>query len=372
LGELCGRFASLARLELDQLTNEPEPSAGPTSPPAALPRERVIQIQEMLAELGFDPGTVDGDFGPRTRTAVIEFQRSIDVPPTGRITERDEIALAEAFADLRAQRRVAAADQSRGGNSSGSNGGTEFPAPGSTFRDCSDCPEMMVIPASGFVMGSPNSEEGRYDNEGPQRRVTISEPFALGKYEVTFAEWDVCVAAAGCGHTPNDAGWGRGDRPVINVNWEDAQQYCRWLNKMTGRPYRLPSEAEWEYAARAGSKTAYSWGSEIGDNLANCRGCGSEWGGTQTAPVGRFAGNAFGLFDMHGNVWEWVEDSWHGNYENAPADGRVWSSEDGTLRVVRGGSWSFYARNARAANRYAYDPGDRYRYLGFRCAGVQE
>ena len=210
---------------------------------------------------------------------------------------------------------------------------------GGKFRDCSECPEM-VVPSGSFMMGSPNSEKGRDDDEGPRHRVSIDYRLAVGVYEVTFAEWDACVSAGGCGgYRPDDRGWGRGNRPVINVRWEDAQSYVRWLSNKTGKSYRLLSESEWEYVARAGSVTAYSWGNEIGHNRANCDGCGSRWDNEKTAPVGAFSANAWGLHDVHGNVWEWVEDCWNDSYTGAPADGSAWESGDCSRRVLRGGSW---------------------------------
>ena len=180
---------------------------------------------------------------------------------------------------------------------------------GAVFRDCPECPEMVVVPAGSFMMGSPASEKDRDDDEGPVHRVnrvTIAAPFAVGVYEVTFDEWDACVRGGGCGgYRPVDAGWGRGRRPVINVNWEDVRTYVDWLSRETGKDYRLLSEAEWEYAARAGTTTRYHWGDDIGRNRANCYytydGCGDSW--DHTAPVGSFGANGFGLHDMHGNVW---------------------------------------------------------------------
>ena len=154
--------------------------------------------------------------------------------------------------------------------------------------------------------------------------------------------------------------------PVINVSWEDSRAYAAWLGEQTGQRYRLPSEAEWKYAARAGTETRYSWGEEIGRNRANCDGCGSEWDGRQTAPVGRFEPNAFGLYDLHGNVDEWVENCWHDNYEGAPSDGSAWTS--GGDSDLRGGSWYFYPRNLRAANRYRNRPSHRDNSYGFRLA----
>ena len=240
--------------------------------------------------------------------------------------------------------------------------------PGNSFRECAkDCPEMIVVPAGDFVMGSPTNEEGRYDNEGPQRKVTIASPLAASKFEVTFDEWDACVAYGDCEPRVSDGGWGRGRQPVINVTWDDAQRYVAWLSKMTGKPYRLLSEAEWEYAARAGTQTAYSWGDKIGKGNANCNGCGSQWDARQTAPVGSFAPNAFGLHDMHGNVWEWVEDCYHDNYDGAPTDGSAWTAGGNcSVRVVRGGSWHDGPQYLRSAYRVGSATADRYDILGFR------
>ena len=175
---------------------------------------------------------------------------------------------------------------------------------------------------------------------------------AVDKVQVTFDEWDACVAYGDCTPVVNDNGWGRGRRPVINVAWDDARRYAAWLSKMTDKPYRLLSDAEWEYAARAGSNKRYSWGDEIGKGNANCSDCGSEWDATQTAPVGSFAANQFGLHDMHGNVWEWVEDCLHRSYEGAPADGSAWiAGGECSLRVIRGGSWHYDPDGARSASR---------------------
>ena len=207
------------------------------------------------------------------------------------------------------------------------------PKPGEVFRDCPSCPEMVVVPAGAFRMGSPASEAGRSDDEGPRHRVTLRS-FALGVTEVTFDEWDACVRGGGCGgRRPDDEGWGRGARPVINVSWEDARAYVRWLSRETGKSYRLPSEAEWEYAARAGTATPFHTGATISTDQAN-------YADRRTTLVGAFAPNAFGLYDVHGNVWEWVEDCWHDSYRGAPSDGTAWTAGgDCSRRVLRGGSW---------------------------------
>lgn len=240
-------------------------------------------------------------------------------------------------------------------------------APEGMFRDCPDCPEMVVIPAGSFQMGC---VEGRdcQENEFPVREVTLRS-FALGKTEVTFDEWDACVADGGCPHRPNDEGWGRGTRPVINVSWDDVQTYIKWLNRKSSQTYRLPTEAEWEYAARAGTETAYSWGNDIGTGNANCNGCGSQWDGKQTAPVGSFRASAFGLHDMHGNVWESVQDCWHNDYLNAPIDGSARKENSAcNYRVGRGGSWFLNPRNLRSANRFGNSSDYRIDLLGFRLA----
>lgn len=204
--------------------------------------------------------------------------------------------------------------------------------------DCPECPLLVKVPAGSFTMGSPRREKDRQDNEGPQHKVKVRE-FAVGVYEVTFDEWDLCVAEGACTHRPEDEGWGRGQRPVINVSWHDAHEYITWINGKTGGGYRLPSEAEWEYATRAGSSTEYWWGDAIGNNRANCRGCGSRWDSRQTAPVGSFDANPFGLHDVHGNVLEWVADCYHSDYKGAPADGQPWiDSNSCSYRVQRGGS----------------------------------
>ena len=182
------------------------------------------------------------------------------------------------------------------------------------FRDCAECPQMIVLPPGKFRMGSTSDEAERYFDEGPVRDVTIPRPIAVGMHEITFSEWDACRRAGGCVHNPSDNGWGRENRPVVNVSWTDAQEYVRWLSKRTGKRYRLPSESEWEYAARGGTATRYHWGDDPGPNRANCNRCGDRLDASRTLPVGSFPPNPFGLFDMHGNVWEWVEDCLHSNY----------------------------------------------------------
>ena len=224
---------------------------------------------------------------------------------------------------------------------------------------------MVAIPGGQFRMGSERILSKK--NEKPVHRVRVPT-FRLGKHEVTFAQWDACVADGGCKHKPNDEGWGRGNRPVINVSWDDVQQFIEWLNDKMGGNYRLPSEAEWEYAARAGSTTKYSWGNDFGSNRANCAnyGCGDRY--ENTAPVGSFPANAWSLHDMHGNVYEWVQDCWNGSYNGAPSDGSAWLSGNCSLRVIRGGSWNDVPANLRSANRLRDTRTDRDYNRGFRLA----
>jgi formylglycine-generating enzyme required for sulfatase activity len=243
--------------------------------------------------------------------------------------------------------------------------------PGDPFRECAkDCPEMVVVPAGEFVMGSPASEKGRYNAEGPQHKVMLAKPFAVAKFDVTSADWDACVSVGGCPQEgrAGDAGWGRGTRPVIYVSWDDAKWYVAWFSRMTGKAYRLLTEAEFEYAARAGTETAYPWGDDIGKDNANCNGCGSQWDSRQTAPVDSFKPNRFGLYQMVGNVWKLLEDCYHENYNGAPADGSAWTSGDCKIRVIRGGSWNFTQETLRSANRGGYASGNRDDFLGFRVA----
>ena len=248
--------------------------------------------------------------------------------------------------------------------------------PGDVFRDCSACPEMVVLPAGSFVMGSPKAEPDRGPEEGPQHKVTVARPFAVGKFEVTFAEWEACAADGGCksNANPGDEGWGRGRQPVINVSWDDAKEYLAWLSRTTGKTYRLLTEAEWEYAARAGTTSPFSTGATITTEQAN-------FNGTETADgrrdgkfleraveVGTYAANPWGLHEMHGNVWEWVEDNWHDDYKGAPSHGGAWRGGDATMRVLRGGSWYKVGLDLRSASRFRDLPDYRSADVGFRVA----
>ncbi|KOR31647.1 hypothetical protein TI05_12325, partial [Achromatium sp. WMS3] len=221
-------------------------------------------------------------------------------------------------------------------------------------------PAMLVIPAGIYKMGS-----DKYKNEKPIHQVTISKPFAMGKYPVTFEEYDAFCVATGR-DKPNDRDWGRGKRPVIYISWNDAVAYCKWLSEQTGKDYRLPTEAEWEYCCRAGTTTRYWWSDAVGKNNANCSDCGSQWYNRRTVPVGSFKPNPWGLYDVHGNVWEWCNDWYADDYYQQSPDHDPIGPKDGAARVLRGGSWLLSADYVRAANRSRHVPGFRVSSVGLR------
>jgi len=267
--------------------------------------------------------------------------------------------------------------------------------PGQTFKECRNCPEMVVVPPGAFMMGSPADEPERRDNER-QHKVTIARAYAIGKTEVTWDQWEACVRDRRCDGiavddalknredgTPNPdyKDWGRGTRPVVGVNWFDAQNFVGWLNWKTGADdaYRLPSEAEWEYASRGGTTTPYPWGTKLDHNYGNFGIPGPGLGGKaegrdvwvdETAPVGSFPPNAFGVFDMHGNVFEWVEDCFEADFAHAPVDGSANKNGNCANRVFRDGTFLSNPYMQRSARRGAPYPATRRgrNYLGFRVA----
>ena len=310
-----GRSAPRHVVRLERLPPSPEEVERGLS----LSRSDRVLVQQGLASLGLDVGFADGVFGLRTRAAIRSYQRTKGLAETGYLTREVFEALAALGKEAQAR--------------------PKWPE-GKKFRDCAECPEMVVIPAGSYQMGSLLDDSWRYDDEGPVHRVTISAPFAVGKYEVTFSEWDACRGDGGCSRNPDDEGWGRGDRPVVDVSWEDAQEYVRWLSAETGGEYRLLSESEWEYVARGGSSTSRYWGGSERGQCLHANGADrsaersySDWtvascddGYVRTSPVGSFRANGFGLHDVSGNVLEWVEDCWHDSYVGAPSDGGAWTS----------------------------------------------
>jgi formylglycine-generating enzyme required for sulfatase activity len=229
------------------------------------------------------------------------------------------------------------------------------------IRDCPQCPEMVLIQAGAFEMGSSEM----FDFEAPVHQVTIRKPFYIGQREVTYDEWDACFAEGSCKQKPDDRGLGRGRRPAADLDWDDAKSYVAWLSQKTGKTYRLPSESEWEYVARAGTTTTYPWGRTVEKDKANCIGCTSD-PVRKAIDTGSFRPNAFGIYDMAGNAAEWVEDCWNDSYRGAPADGSAWTKPQCRERVLRGGSFNNDPKYLRSAARFKYDHDVRFYTNGFR------
>ena len=240
------------------------------------------------------------------------------------------------------------------------------------FKECADetgkdyCPEMIVVPAGSFIMGSPPTEKDSKEYERPQHFVTMAKPFAVSKFELTFDEWDTCVKYGECPDVP-DSGWDRGKRPAINVTWEDAQRYAAWLSKVTGKPYRLLTEAEYEYAARAGTQTPYPWGSEIGKNNANCDGCGSDWDNSKTRqwppspPMVSVSMTWSATSGSGSRICTTTTITLHRGW-----DGSAWKEGGDGDCVVRGGSWQYTADELRSAHRNSFSLDTRTSNIGFR------
>jgi formylglycine-generating enzyme required for sulfatase activity len=240
---------------------------------------------------------------------------------------------------------------------------TKAVAAGTDIKDCPACPTLVAIPTGTFTMGSNTSDP----SEKPAHQVTIDTPFAIGRYEVSVQEWEACAAAGGCqkiAQRPNTSP----NAPMRDVSWDDAQQYVKWLSSASGKPYRLPTEAEWERAARGGTATRYWWGEQMAQGKANCKECGKPWAEDAPANVGSFGANPYGVYDTSGSVWEWVADCWHNNYKGAPDDGRVWDDANCRVRVIRGGSWREGAPYMVASTRFKYDASVRHSQNGFRVA----
>jgi len=233
----------------------------------------------------------------------------------------------------------------------------------SELKDCPSCPTMIALPAGVFTMGSNFGDP----SEKPAHRVTIDAPFAIGKHEVTVEQWNACAEDGSCPRIPNSS-----DRspktPVRDVSWDDAQLYVKWLSKASGKTYRLPTEAEWEYAARGGTLSRYWWGEQMRQGMANCKDCGKPWDAANPADVGSFAANPFGLHDMSGSVWEWVSDCWHTSFKGAPTNGKAWDAPNCRERVIRGGSWRDGTTYMPSSTRFKYAATVRHSQNGFRVA----
>jgi formylglycine-generating enzyme required for sulfatase activity len=367
----------------------------------ALEFARAVNCTKLTAFLQQYP---NGQFAERARSA----QRAKRCPDPQEATRRAQREAADAKERTKAledqleqarRDRIAAEDRARKSAQNTPPAPTPLPIPGPSpapsvvqrapittggdrlaafarFRDCDVCPDMVVIPAGNFLMGSPENELGRASDEGPQRRVSINR-FAAGRFEVTFEDWVACVAGGGCGANtnPSDGQWGRGRRPVINVTWNDAQAYAQWLSQRTGARYRLFTEAEWEYAARAGTTTMWWFGNSLTPQDAQY-GRGSSFGmrvysagPDQTAPVGSYRANPWGLYDTVGNTNEWVQDCYVNTFAEAPTTAVAVSPPGACAqRVLRGGSWLLGPDSNRSAARDFIDGAQRSTRIGFRIA----
>ena len=238
------------------------------------------------------------------------------------------------------------------------------------FKECEFCPEMIVVPAGQFSMGAHEDEPASTSDERPQHEVIFAQSFSVGRFAVTFDEWDACLAAMGCSYRPSDQGWGRGRQPVINILWSDAKEYVRWLSKKTGRPYRLLSEAEREYVTRAGTSSGFWWGDDFRPLQANSAHPAdySQPIFGKTVPVDSFAPNPWGFYQVHGNVYDWVEDCGNDSYVNAPSDGAAWMTGNCNVRILRGGAFSRLPKSLRSAARLWSGGPNRMIYMSVRVA----
>ena len=333
---------------------------GILSDPAALAETRSV-----LKQLGYLGDASRGDGEDLLADAIKRFQAKAGLATDGKLTPT-------LLAVLRATKVAGLPILGKPVPGPLAPGSTEHEA-GTAFSDCEGCPDMVSVPAGRFLMGAAKSEKGKQKAEEPQHEVSVGAPFAVSKFEVTFDEWEACALEGGCAnYRPQDGGWGRGRRPVIYVSFDDAKAYVEWLRQKTGKPYRLLSEAEWEFAARGGTSTPYAAGATLAPTQANfdassAAGRGqAEYKGT-TLEVGTFPPNPYGLSDMEGNVFEWVEDCWNPSHAGAPADASP-RGGDCSRRVAKGGAWYYEADFARPAARMSFPKASRLNVVGFRVA----
>jgi formylglycine-generating enzyme required for sulfatase activity len=374
-----GRFAPLAKVRIERYRE----SAQPTQPaqPAAQAAEEKIQVESINERYRVVTNT-NVRSGPSSDTDKIgELAEGSSVQVTGQVVDKNWYQIDNptggvgyVYAPLLT--KPAPAEPPAQQPKTVSTPPPPPPAPtvtpsrvsaGGAGADCDVCPEMVTISPDAFTMGDSKGDI----SEMPAHHVTLSKPYAIGKYEVTVGQWKACVAAGDCKKIP-DSDMTSNDLPARDISWGDAMKYVGWISRVTGKPYRLPTEAEWEYAARAGTQTRYWWGNEMVPGKAYCKDCGGQWDFALPVKVGSLEPNPFGLYDMNGNVWEWVADCWHRNYNGAPSDGRVWDDPSCTVRVIRSGSWRNDKTYVHSASRFKYDAYVRYLQNGFRVAKTLE
>jgi formylglycine-generating enzyme required for sulfatase activity len=328
-----GRFAVLARARIDQLR-----AAGPP------------------AQSGGQGNTAQTQAGPPAPKSAAPETKAAAAEPKATHPPAQARSGAKASA-AKGHGQLAQADSASEPESATAAG------PIAAIKDCGACPVMLVMNPGPFTMGSSSSDP----SERPAHKVALKTPFALGKYEVTVEQWNACVQANVCPSIPSAAD-AAPNLPMRDVSWDEAQLYLKWLSSISGKPYRLPSEAEWEYAARGGTTSRYWWGDQMKGGNSSCKDCGQPWNADSPPPAGSFVANPFGFFDMNGSVWEWVADCWHSSYKGAPADGSAWNGDRCTSRVIRGGSWLEDASYMLSTTRFRYDASVRQSQNGFRVA----
>jgi formylglycine-generating enzyme required for sulfatase activity len=329
-----GRFVALAQARIARLKASGEKAPAPAE---TAPAVKPVQPAAKPAPPPVKP----------TQSAAKPMQSA--VKPTPPATSANEPAASAAAQTAQAPVAAAPAPSERKA------------AAGAEIKDCAACPPLISLSPGSFTMGSNSSDP----SEKPAHQVTLAAPFAIGKYEVTVQQWNACADAGAC---PKVNGSSGANAPIRDVSWDDAQQYLKWLSTSTGKPYRLPTEAEWEYAARGGTTTRYWWGEQMATGKANCKDCGQPWSIDGPSDVGKFAANPYGLFDVNGSVWEWVADCWHNSFKDAPSDGHAWDQPNCTVRVIRGGSWREGASYMVSSTRFKYDASVRHSQNGFRVA----
>lgn len=342
-----GKFASLAKARLERLrAAASSPAPAPTAKPETKPETRAAESKPAPTPAPAARST------PSTTTPAPSSPSAAS--SAGQPRSRAGGAIAQGTVTYGAEGKEAAPTApARSGETAATRGGET--------RDCPQCPLMISLNPGSLTMGSATSDPA----ERPPHHVTIGHAFAIGKYEVTSEQWNACADANACPRiatNPADAK----TAPARDISWDDAQQYVAWLSKTTGKTYRLPTEAEWEYAARGGTSSAFWWGDRMAKGNANCKDCGDPWNDGAPANVGSFAANPYGLHDMNGSVWEWVADCWHSSYKNAPVDGRAWEEPACTARVIRGGSWREGASYMVSSTRFKYSTSVRQSQNGFR------
>ena len=367
-----GRFAPLAKARVKRYNKAEAPP--PVPPPAKpTPKKPAFAVTDMDTEYDVMRNANIRKLPTSTSTRVGELKRGNRVHVTGRVSGQNWYRVnshgTSGFVFGELLRKPAPKPIARPAPVA------EPPAPVAavkqqqpargieTIQDCPSCPEMLALPAGSFTMGDNRGDR----SEKPAHKVAVRKAFAIGRTEVTFGQWKECHKAGACSYLPDlDAD---DDSPVRDISWNDAREYTGWLSKLTNKPYRLPTEAEWEYAARAASATRFWWGNKVGKGHADCKNCGGEkWNRKIPRNVTTYPANPFGLYSTSGGVWEWVADCWHKSYQGAPKDGSAWNKADCRENVIRGGAWRNDSTYVHSASRFKYDSNVRYLLNGFRVA----